>query len=117
MTVPTRRRIFQLITEAAAPISVADLAAISGVHQNTVRLHLACLVDAGLVIQESRAAHGRGRPGFVYRAAAVFGPGCQDGCECLALVLRTCPFVAPPVRDQGPESDVPFGLIGSDLGR
>jgi predicted ArsR family transcriptional regulator len=69
LSVPTRRRIFELV-EAGPPVGVSALAGATGLHPNTVRLHLARLLDAGLITQETSPAGGPGRPGFLYRAAA-----------------------------------------------
>ena len=55
---------------AAAPVGVAELAGALEVHPNTVRLHLARLVDAGLVTEHVEADRHPGRPGYRYRAAA-----------------------------------------------
>jgi predicted ArsR family transcriptional regulator len=70
LAAPARRRIFELIADSVAPVGVAELARSCGLHENTVRLHLARLVDAGLVAQELDTTPRRGRPGYRYRASA-----------------------------------------------
>jgi predicted ArsR family transcriptional regulator len=53
---------------------VAAVAEETGQHPNTIREHLDALVDAGLVVREPSAAHGRGRPAWLYSAADVEEP-------------------------------------------
>lgn len=48
---------------------MGDLARIWGVHPNTVRLHLARLVDAGLLVEAVERDGHPGRPGCRYHAA------------------------------------------------
>lgn len=66
---PTRFTIFTCVRDAAAPVGVAELAERCGLHHNAVRQHLAKLVEAGLVVEATRATSGRGRPRLVYRPA------------------------------------------------
>ena len=49
-------------------MTLAALAAESGLHVNTVREHLEALERRGLVQRESAAPRGRGRPALLYRA-------------------------------------------------
>lgn len=66
---PTRHEIFRLVTEAERPVDVAALTAQMGLNHTAIRLHLAKLLDAGLVV-ETRAATGRrGRPRLLYGVA------------------------------------------------
>ncbi len=63
---PTRYAIFRRIAEAADPISVAELNTEFAFNHNAIRQHLAKLVAAGLVIEDTAAPTGRGRPRLVY---------------------------------------------------
>ncbi len=63
---PTRHELFRAIAVATEPVAVAALAEHVGLHHNAVRQQLAKLVDAGLVIERTAAASGRGRPPLVY---------------------------------------------------
>ncbi|HXF73299.1 MAG TPA: helix-turn-helix domain-containing protein [Actinomycetota bacterium] len=62
---PTRLAIVDAL--AAAPRSVAELAAIAGVHENTIRAHLRRLRAAGLLEEEQVRRAGPGRPAKRFR--------------------------------------------------
>lgn len=64
----TRHSIFRYITEAARDVDVAELTDHVGLHHNAIRQHLARLVAAGLVIESTAPAKGRGRPRLLYTA-------------------------------------------------
>jgi predicted ArsR family transcriptional regulator len=74
---PARRRVWDAVRAASAPVGVSQLATTLDVHPNTVRLHLARLVEAGLVIETVETDRHPGRPGYRYRAAA--GDPADDG--------------------------------------
>lgn len=84
---PQRAQILAALRAAPDGLGVADLAAVVGLHPNTVRWHLGSLSDAGLV--RSHAAHrGRpGRPSIVYAAAT--GTSGRDGYRFLAELLAS----------------------------
>mgnify|MGYP003133679542 CR=1 FL=1 len=65
---PTRHAIFRYIVDASDGADVAELTAHFGFNHNAIRQHLAKLVDAGLVVESSGPASGRGRPRLIYRA-------------------------------------------------
>jgi predicted ArsR family transcriptional regulator len=103
LAVPTRRRVFDLIAAAPQPMTVGALAQALDVHDNTVRLHLAELMDAGLVVQIPAAVHGRGRPGFAYRAMA--DPRRREaGYRQLALWLARAARTGASPREIGREA-------------
>ncbi len=64
---PTRYRVFSYIAEAPGPVDVAELTEEFGVNHNAIRQHLAKLVDADLVVEDTAPATGRGRPRLIYR--------------------------------------------------
>jgi len=68
---PARRRVWVAVRDAAGPVGVAELASTLDVHPNTVRLHLARLVEAGLVAEDVETDRHPGRPGFRYRPAGT----------------------------------------------
>jgi predicted ArsR family transcriptional regulator len=92
---PTRYRIFRRIADAGAPVDVASLTAHVGLNHNAVRQHLAKLVDAGLVTEETARPAGRGRPRLQYtlHPAAESQWGVAGPYERLSLwlseILRT----------------------------
>jgi predicted ArsR family transcriptional regulator len=63
--------VWKAVRDAAQPVGVAELARTCDVHQNTIRLHLARLVDAGLVVEQVEADRHPGRPGYRYRPAGT----------------------------------------------
>ena len=96
LAVPTRRRLFDLLEQAPAARSVAELARELAVHENTVRLHLEVLIDAGLVRGETvHAAGGRGRPSVRYVAVGV------DPAEAAAAYQRLASWLAEAVSPDG----------------
>ena len=86
---PTRYDIFRYLVEAARPADVLELTQQFRVHHNTIRQHLAKLLDAGLVIEEKAASAGRGRPRLVYTAdpSAESRWGFAGPYERLSLLL------------------------------
>jgi predicted ArsR family transcriptional regulator len=63
---PVRLRVLQRLGNGETA-SVSELADSAGVHENTVRAHVAVLEDAGLIAGEPRPVAGPGRPGIQYR--------------------------------------------------
>lgn len=64
---PTRHGIFRYVADSDGPVDVSELTAHFGINHNAVRQHLARLVDAGLVVQGTAPAAGRGRPRQLFR--------------------------------------------------
>ncbi len=65
-----RLRLFRYLVAHDGPVAVAELTDMARLNHNTVRQHLAVLVEAGLV-DESREVRSRvGRPRLLYRADA-----------------------------------------------
>lgn len=60
-----------------APTTAAALAARTGQHPNTIRDHLDTLVDLGLAERRRAPASGRGRPSWLYAAAAGPDPSAE----------------------------------------
>lgn len=85
LAVPSRRRLLQALRAAAAPADAQALAAVTGLHPNTVRFHLDVLIKTGFVREHSARQGRRGRPRTVYEAVTA---AVQDGgYELLASVL------------------------------
>src|SRR4051794_37667071 len=66
---PVRLRVLEHLRDSETA-SVSELADAAGVHENTVRAHVAVLEDAGLIAGEPRPMAGPGRPGMQYRLTA-----------------------------------------------
>jgi predicted ArsR family transcriptional regulator len=63
---PTRHSIFRYVADSDRPADVGEMTAHFGLNHNAVRQHLAKLVDAGLIVETTSAARGRGRPRLEY---------------------------------------------------
>lgn len=64
---PTRHRIFRYITDADRPVDVAELTSHLRLNHNAIRQHLAKLVTAGLITQDTSSSGTPGRPRLIYR--------------------------------------------------
>ena len=63
---PTRHEVFRYIADAERPVDVAELTDHLGLHHNAIRQHLAKLVEADLVSEDTAPRVGRGRPRLCY---------------------------------------------------
>ncbi|MDR1266032.1 MAG: hypothetical protein LBK42_10860 [Propionibacteriaceae bacterium] len=61
-----RTHIIQLLRDAKAPLSTAQVAELVGVHLNTARFHLESLVDSGLAERQTEASGQPGRRRVLY---------------------------------------------------
>jgi predicted ArsR family transcriptional regulator len=105
-----------LIVEALAdgPRLINELAAISGLHRNTVRAHLARLEQAGLIETTRRAPVGPGQPAIEYRLADGMAP---SGAEQRLLIQALLRLVAGAYRAGAGELATAEGeRIGRELG-
>ena len=80
----SRRRVHDLLRASDTPLTVAAIVEATGLHANTVRAHLALLVDMGRVAPEPEHRAGPGRPRLLYRAVATTA---QDPYRALAAEL------------------------------
>lgn len=86
---PTRRAMLALLAEAGEPVGVARLTESLGLNHNAVRNHLARLVEAGLVLEETEARATPGRPRLLYRLAPDSPGGVDQPYRRLAVLLAT----------------------------
>jgi predicted ArsR family transcriptional regulator len=84
-TEATGRRVLDLLTQRGRELTVAEITAGTGQHANTVRSHLALLVEMGRVevVPENRTRPGR--PKLLYRASQATEPA--DPYRALAAEL------------------------------
>lgn len=61
-------QVLEVLRAAAEPMRVGEIAAEVGSHDNTVRGHLATLIERGLVESTTAPPEGRGRPAVLYAA-------------------------------------------------
>ncbi len=83
----TRAEILRTLRASAEPLTIAEVAAQTEVHANTVRFHLDSLLDSGQVEQVSTPPAGRGRPATRVRAVVTMDRGGPRGYEPLAEAL------------------------------
>lgn len=86
---PTRHEVFRYIAEVDRPVDVAELTEHLGLHHNAIRQHLAKLVGAGLVSEDTAPSAGRGRPRLLYtlHPSAESRWGVTGSYERLTLML------------------------------
>jgi predicted ArsR family transcriptional regulator len=87
-SVPTRRRLFELVERSPSPVSVGELVDALECNHNTVRRHLARLREAGLVEEHVETRAERGRPRLLYTPGLRRDPYAQLA-RILAEVVRT----------------------------
>lgn len=63
---PTRYSIFRYLADASVPVDIAELTARFDLNHNSIRQHLAKLVEARLVLESRAAPRGQGRPRLLY---------------------------------------------------
>ncbi len=66
----SRENIARIVAESAHPITVEDIAQVTGLHPNTIRTHLDVLRAAGRIERSRQDAQGRGRPKWLYSEVA-----------------------------------------------
>jgi predicted ArsR family transcriptional regulator len=111
--VPTREAILEELSRSAAPLGVAELAVACDVHQNTVRLHLDALLEAGLVVRTTEIPSHRGRPGYRYRA--VLADPYRELASWLAEAVRTGSTARDTGRRNGRREVDPAGVEDSSV--
>ena len=82
LSVPSRVEILDVLDRSPSAMTASQVAAECGLHASTVQQHLTVLVEAGLVVSESLAPTGRGRPRLGYRAVTE-----QDSYRELSSLL------------------------------
>ncbi len=113
---PTRNRIFRYIADSLQPVDVAELTDHLGLNHNAIRQHLTKLVGAGLVVQETAPARGRGRPRLLFRVhpGAEQDWGAGDAYQRLSLLLVDMLRSGDSAIEVGRRSARNLALEGSD---
>ena len=88
---PQQRRLLEYLVAARAPQTVAELSRALDVHPNTIREHLAALLERQLVDAESAPSAGRGRPKKLYAATARAGSSASSMAGLLTAALTSLP--------------------------
>jgi len=79
----SRSTLLDTLRAQTTPTTIAALAAITGLHVNTIREHLDDLARQGLVRRHPKAPTGRGRPAWLYEATGQ--QDSHDGSEYASL--------------------------------
>lgn len=99
---PTRHHIFRYVADAGRPVDVIELTGELGLHHNAIRQHLAKLLAAGLVVERSAQAAGRGRPRLLYSPA----PGIDSRWGVIGPYERLSTLLAEIIRTGDPPLEV-----------
>src|SRR5690625_4990866 len=84
---PTRAKVLGVLRSRERAQTVAEVAEELAVHPNTVRFHLAGLIERGQVERVETAPQGAGRPAVRVRAVAAMDPAGPRHYRVLAEVL------------------------------
>lgn len=100
--------VLQVLLASPVGMTLARLSDSMSLHPNTVREHLDALVRSGTVIRSKASAEGRGRPAWVYAAAArPVDAGAQEyaglASTLAAALHRYSPRPAEDAREAGRE--------------
>jgi predicted ArsR family transcriptional regulator len=93
----SRVAILEALREASGPMDAGGIAERVGLHVNTVRSHLALLLEAGLVRRQAEPRSEPGRPRQLYAAAAPDGSDGSDRYRLMARMLAS--YIASHVAD------------------
>lgn len=103
----SRVAVLEVLRVSAGPLDVQTLAALVGLHPNTVRSHLDQLVEAGLVESAVQTRKTPGRPRLLFCATAPPDAGPESSYQVLAEIL------ANGIREGGPAP----GSVAAEAGR
>lgn len=97
---PAQRVVLKRLAERGGPTALADLVAATGLHENTLREHLAALTRAGLVRRERATPNGRGRPAWLWSAVPAGTAGAAEYAGLAGALARALHHSSPqPVAD------------------
>lgn len=113
---PTRYSIFRHLVESGRRVDVAELAVHLGLNHTGIRQHLARLLAAGLVDEETAPASGRGRPRLTYGIdpAAESRWGVVGPSERLAVILAEALRTGTGPREAGRRAARGAATSGAD---
>lgn len=96
------------------PLTLASLVAATGLHENTLREHLAALVRRGLVRRHRAEPTGRGRPAWLYELTEE---PAGSGAEYAGLASALAAAIARTNADPGPAAAAAGEEWGRELAR
>ena len=95
---PRRDSVLAVLREAGGPLTIGEMAERTSLHPNTVRFHLAALVEEDHVERAPDVTGGRGRPRLLYRAR----PGPARGPRSYRLLAGMLTDLARALGAGGP---------------
>ena len=107
----SRRALLATLRSQPQPTTLVALGVATGLHVNTVREHLAALVDAGLAVRGSGVPDGRGRPAATYAATGAEHALVRSEYTGLAAAL------ASTIRRTSSTPDRDAAVAGAEWGR
>lgn len=109
---PTRAELLGALRAQTAGTSLGALAALTGLHANTLREHLSCLVRDGLARREqSPRTGGRGRPAWLYFATQ------PDALEARHDYAGLAATLASVIERRSPDPPGDARRAGNEWGR
>lgn len=93
----------------AGAVTISALAAMTGLHQNTVREHLDQLVEAGAATKSKAASSGRGRPAWLYRAIGSPRKGASEYLGLASVLAAQIDRTSPNPRADGIAAGIDWG--------
>ena len=111
---PTREALLQLLRAQPSPVSVSQLAEMTGWHGNTVRAHLQALWDDGRLTRTSESPGGRGRPSWLW--SAKDRPSGTAYAALAGVLAEAVARLSPTPEREAHEAGRTWGLrLGADL--
>lgn len=105
-----RQRVVQALRRADGPTGVHEIAAVTGLHENSVRFHLDRLVADGAAARVSVPHSGRGRPRQAYVVVAEPGThGDRRDYRLLAEILAGALSTDPDATERATEAGRTWG--------
>jgi predicted ArsR family transcriptional regulator len=97
------------LASQAGAVTISALAAMTGLHQNTVREHLDQLVEAGAATKTKAASTGRGRPAWLYRATGSPRTGTSEYLGLASVLAAHIDRTSANPREDGIAAGVDWG--------
>src|SRR5699024_5927076 len=97
------------LASQAGAVTISALAAMTGLHQNTVREHLDQLVEAGAATKTKAASTGRGRPAWLYRATSSPRTGTSEYLGLASVLAAHIDRTSANPREDGIAAGIDWG--------
>src|SRR5699024_9993433 len=97
------------LASQAGAVTISALAAMTGLHQNTVREHLDQLVEAGAATKTTAASTGRGRPAWLYRATSSPRTGTSEYLGLASVLAAHIDRTSANPREDGIAAGIDWG--------